>query len=139
MDITSYLAAPIAFDTVHQHYGWDAVRDYIAALADYAQSIVTDALGAAMDEDASVSVGVPVNGLRLIRLPDGLATTPDAAHELRALIARRLGFETAITTWRGRGFLRLSTHVYNTAEDFEDFVDRGVPFIAELGRAARRK
>lgn len=139
IDITSYLAAPTSFDTIQQHYGWDAARDYISALADYAQSIVTDALGEAMDDDASVSVGVPVNGLRLIRLPDGLATTPDAAHALRALIASRLGIETAITNWRGRGFLRLSTHVYNTPEDFEDFVARGVPFIAELGRAARRK
>lgn len=139
VDITSYLAAPTAFDTIEQHYGWDAARDYMSALADYAQSIVTDALGEAMDEDPSVSVGVPVNGLRLIRLPEGLATTPDSAHELRALIASRLGFETAITSWRGQGFLRLSTHVYNTCEDFEDFAERGVPFIAELGRARRGK
>lgn len=139
IDITSYLAAATSFDTIEQHYGWDASRAYISELGDYAQAIVTDALGAAVDGDASVPVGVPVNGLRLIRLPGGLATTPEDAHELRALIAQRLGIEAAITTWRGCGYLRLSTHVYNIADDFEDFVDRAVPFIAELARAARRK
>lgn len=139
IDITSYLAAPTAFGAIQERYGWDEARRYIGALGDYAQSIVTDALSQAVGEDASVSVGVPVNGLRLIRLPEGLATTPDAAHDLRHLIATSLGIETAITNWNGRGFLRLSTHVYNTADDFEDFVGRAVPFIAEQGRAVRGK
>lgn len=139
IDFTSYLAAPVAFRTIEERYGWDDARLYIRRLADYAQAIVTDALSQATGEDAAVSVGVPVNGLRLVRLPAPLATTSDDAHDLRALISSSLGIETAITDWNGHGYVRLSTHLYNTAEDFEDFVDRCVPFIVEQGRAARRK
>lgn len=139
LDLTPYLAAPASFALVEEHYGWDEARRYITELGNYAQAIVTEALSVIMDDDATVDVGVPVNGLRLIRLPEGLATTLDGSHDLRHLIAQHLGIETAITSWGGRGYLRLSTHVYNTAEDFEDFVDRAVPFIAELGRTSQRK
>ncbi|MDJ0334319.1 aminotransferase class V-fold PLP-dependent enzyme [Salinibacterium sp. G-O1] len=138
IDVTPYLAAPSAFALVQEHYGWDEARRYITELGDYAQAIVTEALSAEMDEDAAVDVGEPVNGLRLIRLPRGLATTLEGSHDLRHLIAQRLGIETAITSWAGHGYLRLSTHVYNTADDFEDFVERAVPFIAEQGRSAQR-
>ncbi|OUC99107.1 aminotransferase [Streptosporangium minutum] len=137
IDVTPYLAAPVAFATVEEHYGWDAARRYIAELGDYAQAIVTEALSELTGTDASAPVGAPVGGLRLVRLPRGVAADQEAAHGLRHDIAVRLGIETAITSWRGHGFLRLSTHVYNTAEDFEDFVERGVPFIVERSRAAR--
>lgn len=137
LDISSYLAAATSFDTVEEHYGWDAVRRYMTELGDYAQGVVTTALSETTGTDAAVDVGVPVAGLRLIRLPDGLVTTPDAAHDLRALIATRLGIETAITEWNGQGFLRLSIHAYNTAEDYEDFVERAVPFIVEQAWAAQ--
>ncbi|WP_167467881.1 aminotransferase class V-fold PLP-dependent enzyme [Arthrobacter oryzae] len=139
IDITSYLAAPVAMATLEQRYGWDEMRRYITELADYAQSIVVGALTAATGEDAAVSVGVPVNGLRLVRLPAGLVETQEEAHWLRHIIAAQLGIESAITHWGGHGYLRLSTHVYNTADDFEDFVERAVPFIVELGRTERRK
>lgn len=139
LDVTSYLAAPVAVGTIQDRYGWDEIRRYISDLADYGQSIVSTALSETMDDDANVAVGVPVAGLRLIGLPEGLAITHEGAHELRRLIAGALGIETAITNWGGRGFLRLSAHVYNTAEDFEDFVERAVPFIAEQGRTVLRK
>lgn len=139
LDVTQYLAAPVAMATLEQRYGWEQIRRYITDLADYAQAIVTEAMTEATGHDASVAVGVPVNGLRLVGLPEGLARTQEEAHWLRRMIAERLGIETAITNWRSRGYLRLSTHVYNTADDFEDFVERAVPLIAELAMAVTRK
>jgi len=133
-DFTSYLAAPLAFETIEKRYGWDEVRSYARELGIYAEAIVTHALSEATGEDASVSLGVPVDGLRLIRLPDGLANTPDDAHDLRQLIAAQLNIETAITSWNGQGYLRLSSHIYNTSDDFERFVDIAVPFLIERGR-----
>jgi isopenicillin-N epimerase len=133
-DFTAPLAAPVAFQVIEERYGWDCVRTYARGLASYAESIVAAALTEATGQDASVTVGAPADALRLVGLPEGLATTPDDARDLRQLIAARLGVETAITSWNGRGFLRLSSHVYNTPDDYEQFVDRAVPFIAEQAR-----
>lgn len=131
IDVTTYLAAPLAFSTIEERYGWGAVREYSAALADYAEAQVSAAFTAATGEDATVDVGTPVGPLRLVRLPAGLATTPDDAHSLRHAIATHIGAETAITSWNGQGFLRLSAHVYNTARDYDEFAERAVPFIVE--------
>ena len=76
---------------------------------------------------------------RLVRLPEHLATNLDDAAELRDYLAVTARVETGITTWRGQGFLRLSTHVYNTPEDYEDLADRVVPLIVELGRRRGRR
>lgn len=137
VDITSYLAAPVAFHTISQRYGWDEARQYIRELGDYAQAIVTDALSEATGEDLRVPTSASVNGLRIIRLPEGLATTRDAARVLSRLIATTFNIEVSVTTWEQQGFLRLSAHIYNTADDFEDFISRVVPFIAQQSLAAR--
>lgn len=137
-DFTSYLAAPVALETIENRYGWDNVRAYAGSLADYAQAIVSEALSEASGEDAFVDVGLPAPAMRLVALPDGLAGTPEDARELRQLIAQKLDIETAITSWNGHGFLRLSSHVYNVARDYEEFVDRAVPFINEQARSPRR-
>ncbi len=139
IDITAYLAASTSFDLIERHYGWDAARSYMTGLADYAQTLVTSALSEATGEDAAVDVGVPVNALRLIKLPNGLANNPDTARELWHQIAVDLRIQTAITSWGGYGYLRLSTHVYNTAADFEDLVERCIPYIKEKARIALRE
>lgn len=139
LDFTPYLAAPVAVRVIDERYGWDEARRYIGELADYSQSLVSNALSEAFGEETSVSVGVPVNGLRLIGFPAGLGSTTEAAHELRSRIATELGIETAITNWGKRGFLRLSTHIYNTADDYAEFVERAIPFIAQHARASRTK
>jgi isopenicillin-N epimerase len=136
VDVTSYLAARTSFDLVETHYGWDSARAYMTELADYAQTIVSGALSEVSGEDAAVDVGVPVNALRLIQLPMGLANNPDTARELWRQFAVELRIQTAITSWGGRGYLRLSTHVYNTAEDYEDLVERGIPFIMKKAQIA---
>ncbi|ALE92517.1 aminotransferase class V [Arthrobacter alpinus] len=134
-DITSWMSARTAFDTVEARYGWDGFRSYAASLGDYGQHIVQHAFSALTGEDASVGVGMPVDPLRLIRLPRGLAETHEDSHAVRALISDVLDFETAITTFGGAGYLRLSTHLYNTPADYEAFAERAVPALAKLAQA----
>jgi isopenicillin-N epimerase len=137
LDVTGYLAARASFEAIEQRYGWDSARAYRQRLGDYAETIISEAMSEATGWDARVDVGMPVCALRLIRLPAPLATNLDDAADLRHHPAVTARVETGITSWRGQGFLRLSTHVYNTPEDYEDFAERVVPLIVELGRRAQ--
>ncbi|GAA4956750.1 hypothetical protein GCM10023238_24260 [Streptomyces heliomycini] len=60
-----------------------------------------------------------------------------AADALRDRAPAELGVEAAFTSFRGVGYLRLSAHVYNTAEDYEYFAEKCVPVLGEWARAAR--
>lgn len=133
-DITSWMAAATSFETIEARFGWDNYRNYAKALGDYGQHVVQDAFAALTGEDAAADVGMPVDPLRLIRLPRGLATTHEDSHAVRALISDRFDFETAITTFDGGGYLRLSTHLYNTPADYESFAERAVPELVALAR-----
>jgi isopenicillin-N epimerase len=133
-DVTSWMAARTAFDTIEERYGWETFRSYARELGDYGQSVIEGAFAAA-GEDATVDVGMPVDPLRLIRLPKGLATTHEASHAVRGYISDRLGIETAITTFGGNGFLRISAHLYNSPRDYEIFAEKAVPELIRLTRA----
>lgn len=133
-DITSWMAATASFDTIEERYGWHGFRSYAASLGDYAQGLVAGAFTALTGEDAAAEVGMPVDPLRLVRLPRGLAETHEDSHAVRALISERFDFETAITTFGGAGYLRLSTHLYNTPADYEAFAERAVPALVQLAR-----
>jgi len=133
-DITSWMAARTSFETIQDRYGWDACRSYANALAGYGQSIVQDAFTEATGEDARVEVGMPVGHLRMVRLPQGLATTHEESHAVRAYISDVLDFETAITTFAGTGYLRLSAHLYNTPGDYEAFAEQAVPALFRLAQ-----
>ncbi|SDM77810.1 isopenicillin-N epimerase [Cryobacterium flavum] len=131
LDLTSYLATTTALDFIGRTWGWDAVRTYMSDLADYAEETITAAFGAITGEDHHVDVGMPVNALRLVRLPDGIATTHDEADALRDRVLRELGVEGAFTSFGGIGYFRLSVHVYNTAADFDYFVEHCVAALTE--------
>lgn len=137
VDVTGYLAARTSFDSIEERYGWDAARAYMRCLGDYAETIVSNAMSEATGLDTRVEVGMPVNALRLIRLPGLLATNRDDAADLQHYLSVTAQVETSIMSWGGEGFLRLSTHIYNTPEDYEDFAERVVPIIVELGRRAQ--
>lgn len=132
-DVTAWMAARTAFDTIEDRYGWEAYRRYARELADYGQSVIEAAFGAA-GEDATVDVGLPVGPMRLIRLPKGLAATHEDSHAVRGYISDRLGIETAITTFGGNGFLRISAHLYNSPRDYEIFAENAVPELVQLAR-----
>ncbi len=138
LDLTSYLATPTSLDFIEQTWGWDAARGYMTGLADYAEQIIADAFGVITGEDHLVDVGMPVNALRLVRMPDGIATTHPDANSLRDRVVRELGVEGAFTSFNGVGYYRLSTHVYNTAADFEYFAEHCVPALVEWAREESR-
>lgn len=137
LDATSYLAAQTALDFVDTTWGWDAARRHMDELAGYGERVVAAAVTALTGEDARVDVGMPVPGMRLVRLPDGLADSRVAADALRDRAAAELGVEAAFTAFGGVGYVRLSAHLYNTAEDYEYFAERCVPVLGEWARAAR--
>lgn len=134
MDATSYLAASAATDFIETTWGWERARTYMSELADYAERVIGDAFAEVMGESAAVDVGMPVGAMRLVRLPAGLGTTRLEADALRDRVARELAVEAAFTSFGGVGYFRLSTHVYNTAADFEYFAERCVPQLAEWAR-----
>jgi isopenicillin-N epimerase len=137
LDVTSYLAAPTALRFVERTWGWETARGYMRELADYAERIVADAFAELTGESCAVDVGMPVNALRLVRLPDGLVTEDADAGALRDRVAEELGVAAAFTAFGGVGYLRLSTHVYTTAADFEYFAERCVPVLGSWARTRR--
>jgi isopenicillin-N epimerase len=56
--------------------------------------------------------------MQLVPLPDGLVTNRGQAEALQARIGEEAAVEVAVTTWAGRGFLRLSAHAYNAPGDY---------------------
>ncbi len=129
LDLTSWLAAPTALQTVEDAFGWDVVRRYTDELCGWAQQLVAEALGEASGVSCDPQVGMPIGPIRLVGLPGTLAAGHLEANALRNRMLAEAGIETAFTTFAGRGYLRLSAHAYNTPEDYLDFVDRAVPLL----------
>lgn len=136
VDVTGYLAASTALDFVDRTWGWDTARQYMDDLAGYAERLVGAAFAELGAVPGVVDVGMPVPGMRLVRLPEGLAGSRIEADALRDRAARELGVEAAFTSFDGIGYMRLSAHVYNTAADYEYFAEDCVPVIGEWARAA---
>lgn len=136
VDVTGYLAASTALDFVDRTWGWDTARQYMDDLAGYAERLVGAAFAELGVVPGVVDVGMPVPGMRLVRLPEGLAGSRIEADALRDRAARELGVEAAFTSFDGIGYMRLSAHVYNTAADYEYFAEDCVPVIGEWARAA---
>lgn len=139
VDVTSYLAAQKALDFIENTWGWQTARRYMDDLAGYAEQVVGGAFAELTGDGSRVDVGMPVPGMRLVRLPTGLATSRVEADALRDRIARELGVEVACTSFGGTGYLRLSAHVYNTAADYEYFAEVCVPVLGEWARSAREQ
>ncbi|MFF3846563.1 aminotransferase class V-fold PLP-dependent enzyme [Streptomyces sp. NPDC002328] len=138
LDVTSWLAAPTALDLVDRAWGWDTARRYMDDLADYGAHVVGAALGAPGSHgSATADVGMPVPGMRLVPLPEGLGATRIEADALRDRAVAELDAETAFTSFAGAGYLRLSAHVYNTPADYEEFAERCAPVV--LGWAAEAR
>jgi isopenicillin-N epimerase len=121
IDYTPWLAAPIGLFTLRT-LGWDAVRQHNAALAAHGQRVVGAALGLAPSDlpepgDAEIS-------MRVVPLPAGLATSSAEALSLRNYIADKLATEVQVSSWNGRGLLRLSAQVYNRADEYDRLAER---------------
>ncbi|WGD37218.1 aminotransferase class V-fold PLP-dependent enzyme [Lysinibacter sp. HNR] len=134
LDQTSYLSAHASLDLVERYWGWGAARTYMSDLADYAENIIVEAMNEVTGVESRVDVGMPVNALRIVRLPDGLANSVATANSLRDRVTTELGVEGGFTSFGGAGYFRLSTHVYNTASDYEYFAERCVPELYRWSR-----
>ncbi|GIF02921.1 aminotransferase class V-fold PLP-dependent enzyme [Actinoplanes siamensis] len=120
-DYTPWLAAPAGVFAMRT-LGLDAIRRHNAALVAYGQRVVGSALG--LDPADLPDPGGPGVSMRIVPLPAGLATTVPEAHALRQHIADKLGVETQMTAWGGRGLLRLSAQIYNRPEEYHHLADR---------------
>lgn len=133
IDATTYLSTPAAVQFVEREYGWARTRETMSALADHGADVIAAALQPYVSEDARVRLPGEVPAMRLVRLPDGLGRTREEADALRMTLFDRVGVETAFTSFEGRGYYRLSVHLYTDSSDFDAFVERCVP---EILRAA---
>lgn len=129
LDYTAWLAAPVGLFTLRS-LGLDRVRAHNAALAAYGQEVIAKALG--VDPAQLVDPGGPDVAMRLIPLPDGVATTQPAAVALRERISDELKTEVNMNAWEGRGWLRVCGQVYNRADDYDRLAERLPPLLDTL-------
>ncbi|GIF67109.1 aminotransferase class V [Asanoa ishikariensis] len=120
LDYTPWLAAPVGLFTL-RGLGLDRVREHNAALAAYGQRVIGTALGLTPEE--LPDQGGPDVPMRLIPLPEGVATTQPEAVTLRERISDELKTEVSLNSWNGRGWLRICGQVYNHAGEYERFAE----------------
>lgn len=111
-DLSAWAALPSALEFWRERGGWAAV-ERTAALADAAAEVVAAALGAG----GQVSpLHAPL--MRLVPLPEGLVRDAQDANRFYDELSVRHRVETTISWWGGRAYVRLSTQLYNTIEDY---------------------
>lgn len=144
LDSTGFLASAHAVRTLEALFTWDRIRAHSRALGGWARSLIEAELSRITttsqvprhhgEPQASLHVGMPVLEQPLLRLPPGVATDGASATELRDSFRQKADCEVGVSTWRGVGFIRISPHAYNTADDYEYFVERALPIIKEASR-----
>lgn len=139
IDSTPWLTAATSFQTLETELGWERIRSYTEALAGWAADLVAGAFADQVGVPPLATPSLAVGPMRLVALPTGLAATNDEANALRDTCLRRLGMETAFTSFRGRGYVRLSAHAYNVPDDYLDFVNRAVPWLIGLSEDRGRR
>jgi len=112
-DPSAWLSAPRAL-RVLEGLGLDRLRRHNVELAVAGQLEVAAALHVAaadLPRDSGVS-------MQLVPLPEGVADTVAAAGELQDRIGEQAAVEVAISSFDGRGYVRLSAHAYNAPADY---------------------
>ncbi len=125
-DASGWLAAPTSLDLLDT-LGFHDQRNRLGELVSAGAELFAEAIGGRV-----VDVGAPAPTMRLVTLPAGLVSDDLEAARLGAYLAPRTGVEVALTSWCGRGFLRLSAHVYNTPDEFGVAAERFAPHFADL-------
>ncbi|MFN2451905.1 MAG: aminotransferase, partial [Candidatus Dormibacteria bacterium] len=121
-DYSAWLTTPAAFDFLEQR-GLAAVREHNRALA-----LAGSALAATALQASHADTRLP---MQLVPLPAGVGDSPPLARRLQAEIGERLGAEVAVTCARGRGFIRLSAHLYNRLENYAVLAERLPALLTE--------
>jgi isopenicillin-N epimerase len=116
-DMTCWLAAPEGTRMLTE-LGQQS-RAANVALAAAGQRVIADALGLTHVPDPGPEVS-----MRVIPLPDGIASTDEGADALRNRIALELDTEVTVVAWNGTGFLRVCANIYNTLDEYEKLAHR---------------
>jgi isopenicillin-N epimerase len=135
LDTTAWLSAPFAWRHIEEAVGWHTARKQTTELLDEGTAIVGEALSELMD-DPVPDVGQPVGGLRLLRLPGTLGSNHADADGLRVPFSDQVQIAAAFAHFGGRGYLRLSAHLYNTIRDYEHLATDGVPLLSRWAALA---
>jgi len=136
IDASTYISTPAAIEFIEREYTWSRTRKTMRELADRGARMIADAVQPYVSEDALIALPMPADAMRLIRLPDGLGKTREEADELRMTLFDRVGVETAFTSFEGRGYYRLSVHLYTEVSDFEAYIERCIPEILRAAEVA---
>jgi isopenicillin-N epimerase len=135
LDVTSWLAAPVAWRHLDRVIGWARIRSYSAQLADYAVSICAEALKCLGVSTPVPDVGRPTGPIRLLSIPRRAGNRPwdhESVDALRIPFLNASGIALAFTEFGGEGYMRISTHAYNTTTDAEHLTHHGIPILADL-------
>lgn len=135
LDTTAWLTAPFAWRHIEETVGWDAARKQTAELLDGGTAIVAAALSRVMD-DPVPDVGQPVGALRLLRLPGALGSDHERADGMRVPFSDQVRIACAFAPFGGRGYLRLSAHLYNSIRDYQHLATVGVPLLSRWAATA---
>lgn len=127
-DLTSWLCAPVAWRHLDEVAGWGYIRTYSREVLDQGSAIVADALAPYVD-DPQPDVGEPVGPMRLLALPGQLGATHSGADALRVPFSDATNIAAAFTNFEGRGYLRLSAHLYNSVHDYQYLATVGIPLL----------
>ncbi|MFE0582906.1 aminotransferase class V-fold PLP-dependent enzyme [Streptomyces sp. NPDC058874] len=110
-DYTGWLAAPDGLDLIE---ALDAakVRAHNSTLAAHGAALLGEIPGlAALPHTDGLA-------MRSLRLPPGVAETPEHARALRERIAERLRIRVLIWPWPGGGGIRVCGQIYNRPEEY---------------------
>lgn len=133
VDSTAFLSSAHAVTELAAEFGgWPRLRAFSAELGRYAADLLAESLAPISDDDPRVEVGMPVAEQPLVRLPRGIAHDGPSARALKDAFAEA-GFEVGVSTFRGRGYVRISAHAYSEAIDFEIFAERAPQVILDIG------
>ncbi|WP_283133463.1 aminotransferase class V-fold PLP-dependent enzyme [Rhizohabitans arisaemae] len=113
-DHTGWLAAPYGLRLIGE-LGAGRIRRHNAELAEYGQRLLAEATGLA------AWPGDPELAMRVVRLPQGMARTFEAALALAVRVTEELGCHVAIRPWQGAGLVRLSAQIYNRPDEYQRF------------------
>ncbi|MEU3670261.1 aminotransferase class V-fold PLP-dependent enzyme [Streptomyces virginiae] len=111
-DYTGWLAAPEGLDLIET---LDAakLRAHNSALAAHGAALLAGIPG------LTPLPHTPGLAMRTLRLPPGIAETPDGARALREEIAARERVRVLIWPWPGGGGIRICGQIYNRPEEYE--------------------
>ncbi|MFT8639541.1 MAG: aminotransferase class V-fold PLP-dependent enzyme [Bifidobacterium sp.] len=137
LDQTSFLTAPYALNYIEETVGWDQARAYIESMVCYGQDVIASAFEKITGDSHHVALPSPAPAMRLVKLPSPLANNHDDADLLRDHVFEKFHIEAAFTSFDSVGYLRLSAHIYNLAQDYQQFAEVCVPELCAWAEAGK--